>query len=101
MSKICSDCGKDFLFYQSPKTCPIKSKNCIDKTFCSKCVDFCCSTRDSPDLVQGMCKKCFNENVGLDMDLKVETIGMRKGTAPCLVFVHGGGVRTISLTVGK
>jgi pimeloyl-ACP methyl ester carboxylesterase len=38
-----------------------------------------------------MCKKCFNENVALDMDLKVESIGMIKGTAPCLVFVHGGG----------
>ena len=68
----------------------MESKHCLGKLFCLKCLDNCCSLEADPSKVISMCKKDFMENVGINMEENVEHIGCPKGTAPSLLFVHGG-----------
>ncbi len=41
--------------------------------------------------IQSYCKPCFKKQNRLDFNRSVDVIGCPKGTAKCLLFVHGGG----------
>jgi pimeloyl-ACP methyl ester carboxylesterase len=92
----CHGCHSGFgIFTNYGSICPVEHGGCGYK-FCSTCLNYSCITEAGGNEL-GMkapiisyCKECFKKNCGLDYSSNYTTYGPEVGTAPAVLFIHGG-----------
>ncbi|KAJ3352998.1 hypothetical protein HDU91_005936 [Kappamyces sp. JEL0680] len=89
MSQTCSDCNTALPFGVFRRGTPCGGDSC-SKVLCGSCADYAL-VLPSQSQIAALCKACFKKHNALDFGTNVELVGRPKGTAQCIVWVHGGG----------
>ena len=89
------------LFHGStPPACLLPAHGGCGQPLCDKCAttyavvtedDAAASTNKLPKVTSGLCKTCFQRHSSVDFSMGEDELGPPRGTAPTLVYVHGGG----------